>query len=153
MRPVRNDLPPNAKLARDIIAMERAFGPDQVFWDSLGRWIQINRFWLRSSKIEFNMNPIYVVAFVPADYGERKGDGAGIEEFYVPHQLRIRRPGRAWQQVPNTHTDVDRRGGKAVGRQHLYACVHIRSFDPRRHDIATSLTALQLLLTDPEAFT
>lgn len=167
---LRTDLPTTRKLAMDILKLEKAFetGPKprpgwwsgadqnpeehQVFWDRRGRWVQINRFWLRSSRLEFNINPIYVLAFVPPGYGERRGDGAGIEEFYVPHKLRIRRKGEAWRMIPNTHAQYDRRGGRVVNLQHLYACVHIRGFDPQQHDIKTSLTALQLLLTDPEAF-
>ena len=166
----RTDLPTNRKLAMDILKLEKDFEPrrksgadrrsgadqnpeeHQLFWDRDGRWVQINRWWLRSRRFEFNINPIYVLAFVPPGYGERRGDGAGIEEFYVPNQLRIRRRGEAWRLIPNTYAQYDRRGGSVVNLQHLYACVHIRGFDPRKHDITTSLKALQLLLTDPEAF-
>lgn len=151
-RVIRSDLPPNRKLAEEIILLEKTYGKQEVKWDGRGRWVQINRFRLRSSHFEFNVNPIYILAFVPPGYGERRGDGAGIEEFYVPRDLRMRRPGGAWQTIPNTYKQYDRRGGRAVNMEHLYACVHLRSFDPRRHGIDTSLAALQMLLTDPEAF-
>lgn len=147
----RTDLPSNRKLAKDILILEAAFGEDRVFWDSNGEWLQINGFHLRSSRFEFSVNPIYILAFVPPGYGERRGNAAGIEEFYVPRDLKVRSGAGAWQSIPNTHRELDRREGKVVGMQHLYACVHIRDFDPRRHDVVTSLTALQLLLTDPEA--
>jgi len=148
----RSDLPANRKFRYDILLLEQAFGPQSVAWDGDGRWFCVEKVPLRSSRFEFSLNPIYVLGFVPRDYGERSGDGAGIEEFYVPRDLRYRRQAGAWCQIPNTHLQLDRRNGQVVGAAHLYACVHLRTFDPRRHDVSTSLTALLLLLTDPEAF-
>ncbi len=70
----------------------------------------------------------------------------------MPRDLKIRSRNGPWKSIPNTYREYDRRGGRVVNMEHLYACVHIRGFDPNRDDIGTSLTALQLLLTDPGAF-
>ena len=147
---MRSDLPPNRFVARDILRLEQAYGAEHVFWDERGRWLQLTRFLLRSPRYAFNREDTYVLMFPPEDYGERAGTGAGIEEFYIHRDLRIRRNGR-WQEIPHTYADIDRRDGAAVGMQHRYACCHIR-WDPRRHTVLTSLTMLGLFLGDPWTF-
>ena len=150
----RSDLPQNRYLARDVLCLERTYGRhygvESVHWDREGRWLQIDHFALGSAHYRFNLAETYVVIMAPPDYGERAGMGAGLEEFYIHKDLRIRR-GNGWEEIPHTYEQIDRRGGAATALRHRYACCHI-DWRPRRHTVITSLEVLALFLGDPWAF-
>jgi len=145
----RTDLPANSRVAQEILLLERLYGPENVFWDRGGRWIQINGFAIRSNKRRWSHQSTYIILMVPEDYGERSGIGAGLEECYICPDLRVRQ-GAVLVDPPHTYNHIDRRRGAAT-RHHKYWCVHIH-WDPRRHDARTTLQMFALFLEDPWAF-
>jgi hypothetical protein len=137
-------------LARDVLLAEAAFGREKVHWDRAGRWLQIDHMPVASPRFGLSLLETYVIIMVPPDYGDRAGLGAGLEEFYVHRDLRIRQDG-SWVEIPHTYLQVDRRGGAATKLQHRYACVHI-DWHPQRDNVFTSLKLLRLMLSDPWRF-
>lgn len=150
---MRDDLPNNRFLARDIQILERLFGAENIEWPKSGAWVHIKRgFPVVSTAFRLSLSETPLLMFVPPGYGERRGQGAGIEEFYVDPKLKIARGTKgAFQEIPHTYLQVDRRGGAINQRQWRYACVHI-DFDPRRHSVVESLTLLKMMFADPWTF-
>ncbi len=148
---MRTDLPKNRRLARDIQILEQTYGSQNIEWPPSGSWIFIKRgFSVASTKYRLSVSETPLLMFVPEWYGERRGQTAGIEEFYVDPKLKIERDGR-FVEIPHTFLQLDRRGGVVNRLQWRYACVHI-DWDPTRHTIIDSLTLLRLMFSDPWTF-
>lgn len=148
---MRTDLPKNRFLARDIQILEGLYGRDNIEWPKSGTWVHVKRgFRVHSTKFQLSLSETPLLMFVPEWYGERKGQTAGIEEFYVDPQLKIARTSQ-FEEIPHTYVQIDRRGGTVNQRKWRYACVHI-DWDPKRHTIVESLTLLRLMFSDPWAF-
>ncbi len=156
------DLPANRHLAWDIKLLSQMpglGGPEAIDWDEHGRWIRLRHFPLPKGKFGFSASETYLDIMVPADYGERAGFGAGLEEFYVDRNLKVRVGGN-WVEIPHTYTQLDRRGGRASGLLHRYVCLHIdwcprpRGRNPNAvgDTVLTSLNLLKLMLRDPWTF-
>lgn len=149
---IRADLPRNAALRRDILLAERYYGgAGNVFWDRDGRWVQIPRWQLpRNGHFRFNVASTPILVMVPDGYGEVRGEGHGLEEFYIHPDVRLLK-NAAWVEIPHTYTGVDRRHGAALAQGWRYLCVHT-DWNPNRDNILSALNLVALFLSEPWAF-
>lgn len=148
----RTDLPPGQALRRDILLAEQYLGgPQNIFWDQHGRWIQLARWPLpRNGRFPFNAASTPILLMVPGAYGETCGEGHGLEEFYIHPDVRLLKNAE-WVAIPHTYTGVDRRSGAALARGWRYLCVHT-NWNPRHDNILTALNLVALCLSDPWTF-
>jgi len=100
----------------DIFNAERTFGPENVFWASDFRWIQIKNFLLPKN---YNKQTTNCLVIIPSGYGY----GKGLEEFYVDSGLKIKHNGR-WRDLPHYYRKNIYKGHSYYEKGWQWLCIH-----------------------------